>query len=80
MSAIESESDCKFYGSSDSDEEIDVAAGIFEPYLNEPLIPDNEGIRGENQIVTDETKDIDGLTGQELENRYLKAKPGVDAA
>ena len=77
MSGIDSESDREFYGSNDSDEEIEVVAvaSIFEPYLNEPLIPDDEGIRGENQIVADESKDVDGLTRQELENRYLRAKP-----
>ena len=63
MSGIDSESDREFYGSNDSDEEIEVVAvaSIFEPYLNEPLIPDDEGIRGENQIVADESKDVDGL-------------------
>ena len=76
MSGIDSESDREFYGSNDSDEEIEVVAvaSIFEPYLNEPLIPDDEGIRGENQIVADESKDVDGLTRQELESRYLRAK------
>ena len=70
MLGIDSESDREFYGSNDSDEEIEVVAvaSIFEPYLNEPLIPDDESIRGENQIVADESKDVDGLTRQELNN------------
>jgi len=36
MSAIDSESNTEYYGSNDSDVEIEViaAASIFEPYLN----------------------------------------------
>ena len=77
MSAIDSESDNECYGSNDSDEEIEVTAvaSIFELYLNEPLVPKDDGIRGQNQAVADENKNVDGLTRQELENRYERVKP-----
>ena len=47
MSAVDSESDHESYGSNDSEKEIEAVAvaSIFEPYLTEPLIPDDEGIR-----------------------------------
>ena len=77
MAAIDSESDHEYYGSNDSDEEIEEAAvpSIYEPYLNEPLVPKNDGSRGQNQAVADENKDVDGLTRQELENRCERVNP-----
>ena len=77
MSAIDSESDHEYYGSNDSDEDMKVVAvaSIFEPYANEPLVPNDEGIRRQNQAVADEDKDVDGLTRQELEYRYERVKP-----
>ena len=42
--------------------------------MNEPLVPNDEGIRGENQAGAEETKDADGLTLQELEIRYERVK------
>ena len=79
MSAIDSESDNEYYGSSDSDEEIEVTAvaSIFELYLNEPLVPKDDGIRGQNQVVDNENKNVDGLTRQEFENRYERVKLSV---
>ena len=35
---------------------VGTVASVFEPYFNEPLFPNNEGIRGENQAGADETK------------------------
>ena len=77
MSAIDSESDNEYYGSNDSDEEIEVTAvaSIFELHLNEPLVPKDDGIRGQNQAIADENKNVDGITRQELENRYERVKP-----
>ena len=77
MSAIDSESDNEYYGSNDSDEEIKVTAvaSIFELYLNEPLVPKDDGIRGQNQAVADGNKNVDGHTRRELENRYERVKP-----
>jgi len=77
MSAIDSESDHEYYGSNDSDEEIEVTAvaSIFELHLNEPLVPKDDGIRGQNQAIADENKNVDGITRQELENRYERVKP-----
>ena len=77
MSAIDSENDHEYYGSNDSDEEMEVVAvaSIFEPYANEPLVPNDEGIRRQNQAVADEDKDVDGRTRQELEYRYERVKP-----
>ena len=79
MSAIDSESDNEYYGSNDSDEEIEVTAvaSISELYLNEPLVPKDDGIRGQNQAVDNENKNVDGLTRQELENRYERVKLSV---
>ena len=79
MSAIDSESDNEYYGSNDSDEEIEVTAvaRIFELYLNEPLVPKDDGIRGQNQAIDNENKNVDGLTRQELENRYERIKLSV---
>ena len=79
MSAIDSESDNEYYGSNDSDEEIEViaVASIFELYLNEPLVPKDDGIRGQNQAVDNENKNVNGLTRQELENRYERVKLSV---
>ena len=79
MSAIDSESDNEYYGSNDSDEEIEVTAvaSIFELYLNEPLVPKDDFIRGQNQAVDNENKNVDGLTRQELENRYERVKISV---
>ena len=76
MSAIDSDSDNDYYGSNDCDEEIEVTAvaSIFDPYLNEPLVP-KDGIRGINQAVADENKNVDGLSRQQLENRYERVKP-----
>jgi len=57
-------------------EEIEVIAvsSIFEPYLNEPLVTKDDGIRGQNQAVADESKNVN-LTQQELENRKERVKP-----
>ena len=77
MSAIDSESDNEYYGSNDSDEEIEVTAvaSIFELYVNKPLVPKDDGIRGQNQAVADENKNVDRRTRQELEIRYERVKP-----
>ena len=79
MLAIDFESDNEYYGSNDSDEEIEVTAvaSIFELYLNEALVPKDDFIRGQNQAVDNENKDVDGLTRQELENRYERVKISV---
>ena len=79
MSAIDSESDNEYYSSNDSDGEIEVTAvaSIFGLYLNEPLVPKDDGIRGQNQAVDNENKNVDGLTRQELENRYERVKLSV---
>ena len=66
MSAIDSESNHEYYGSNDSVEEIEIiaVASIIERYLNKPLVPKDDGIRGQNQAVADESKDVNGLTRQ----------------
>ena len=42
--------------------EVIADASISEPYLYEPLVPKDDGIRGQNQAVADENKDVDGIT------------------
>jgi len=43
--------------------------------MKEPLGPNNESKRGQNQAIADDNKGVDGLTRQELENRYERVNP-----
>ena len=81
MSSLDSESDLEYsdrdLDRSDSDDEDQIGAvtSVFEPYINEPLVPNDEGIGGDGQAVADASTDVDGLSRQDLERRYEGVDP-----
>ena len=81
MSSLDSESDLEYSdrdldrSDSDDEDQIGAVASVFEPYINEPLVPNDEGIGGDGQAVADASTDVDGLSRQELERRYEGVDP-----
>ena len=64
---------------SDDEDEIGTVTSVSEQYINEALVPNDEGsigsIGGNDQAVADVSTDVDGLSCQELERRYKGVDP-----